>query len=335
MLFKRNTDYKVPKSTTQNKPKTNKGKGIEVGRMIPIQSLVISQKQQPRRFFDAKKMEQLRESIRKYGILEPLIVREHSNKTYELIAGERRYRAAKAENFSEVPVIIRSLDDQAAYELALLENLQRDDLNPIEETDGILELLCKSLDSTREEIISLLNRAANAERRGLNLTDNVTRQIEVIDKVFSTVGRLNRESFRSNRLPLLNLPADVLEILRSGELEYTKAKVIARIEDEDDRKAFTGKVVAEKLSLREVKRRIQNGIYSNNSTAKDSQKNSALASLTPHKNVPTTTSASVEIGSLQQSFLSLVERRSPAWNTDEKQSRLQELFSELSDILSV
>ena len=196
-----------------------------IGVVVKLETIQISQSQ-PRRYFNEAKMEQLTKSIERHGILEPLIVRPLDSNRYELIAGERRYRAAEAAGLTEVPVTIHDLDDQQSKEVALLENLQREDLNPIDETEGMLALLSQALNLSSQEIIQLMNRVANAKRRNQPLTDNVTRQIETIDELFLTVGRTTRESFRTNRLPLMNLPSDMLEILREGRLEYTKIKAI-------------------------------------------------------------------------------------------------------------
>ncbi|WP_245940007.1 ParB/RepB/Spo0J family partition protein [Stenomitos frigidus] len=101
--------------------------------------------QQPRRYFDPEKLNQLAESIKQHGILEPLLVCFTAHGKYEIVAGERRYRAATMLGFTEVPVVIRDFSDQEALQVALIENLQREDLNPIEETEGILELVALRL----------------------------------------------------------------------------------------------------------------------------------------------------------------------------------------------
>ena len=93
---------------------------------------------QPRHYFDSQKMSQLVASVEKYGILEPLLVRPKGSR-YELVAGERRYRAARKVGLVEIPVIIRELDDTEALAISLMENLQREDLNPVEETEGVSE----------------------------------------------------------------------------------------------------------------------------------------------------------------------------------------------------
>lgn len=260
--------------------------------------------QQPRRSFNAEKMKQLTESVRQYGILEPLIVRPVGPDVYELVAGERRYRAAAAVGLTEVPVMVHELDDRQAIEIALLENLQRDDLNPIDETEGMLDLLCQSLDCSRQEVISLMNRAANAQRRGVELTDNDIRRLTLVDHLFTTVGRSSREGFRTNRLPLLNLPEDALEFLRQGTLEYTKVKAIVKVKDQEQRQKLLEAAVTEKLSLSEI--------------------NARVAKLLPQQD---------SAASMKKQFKELAQMRSDAWKDEQKQTRLQQLMNEISAIL--
>jgi len=212
--------------------------------------------QQPRRYFDPEKLSQLVQSVKEHGILQPLLVRA-VNGEYELVAGERRLRAAKEAGLTEVPIITKELSDHQTLQIALLENLQREDLNPIEETEGILELLCMELDVNSGEVVSILNQAANAKKRGLDLTENVSRQLEIVGLVLSGVGRFTAESFRTSRLPLLNLPDDVLEILRQGKIEYTKARAIAKLKDDGERRELLDKVINENLSLSEIKQLVK------------------------------------------------------------------------------
>jgi ParB family chromosome partitioning protein len=225
------------------------------GEFLPLTAIVLPKKQ-PRRYFNPQKMEQLKLSIKEHGILEPLLVRPNGNGQYELVAGERRYRAAKELQLETVPVVVRELDDKKAFQLALVENLQREDLNPIEETEGILELLVIELGLPREEVISILNLDANAKKRGQELTENVLRQINQIETIFSLIGRLSPQSFRTARLPLLNLPEDVLEVLRQGNLEYTKAKAITGIKDQAQRKSLLKEAISQGLSLSQIKEKI-------------------------------------------------------------------------------
>lgn len=224
---------------------------------VPINSIQVNSKQ-PRRYFDESKMAQLIMSVQSHGILEPLLVRPLSPKKYELIAGERRLRAAKVAGLTEVPIVSKQLDDKQALQVALIENLQREDLNPIEEVEAILELLTLNLSVTKEAIKSILHSAANAKKRNLSLTGNVSRQHELIESVLAGIGRFNAESFRTTRLPLLNLPSDVLDVLRQGKLEYTKARIIARVKDEQQRADLLDKAISQSLTLTQIKELIQN-----------------------------------------------------------------------------
>lgn len=212
---------------------------------------------QPRRYFDPQKLEELSRSIKELGILEPLLVRPLEGGNYELVAGERRYRAASMAGLTEIPVVIREMDDAITYQVRLVENLQREDLNPLEETEGILELLVLRLEVTLHEIISHLNRMRNVCDRydeNSELRHNVMSQPEtkIIEELFSTLGRMSWQSFVKNRLPLLNLPADVLFVLRQGQLEYTKARAIAKVKEDVKRAPLLQAAIKENLSLTEI-----------------------------------------------------------------------------------
>lgn len=218
---------------------------------------------QPRRYFDPQKLEELSRSIKELGILEPLLVRPLSGDDYELVAGERRYRAASMAGLTEVPVVIREMDDVITHQVRLVENLQREDLNPLEETEGILELLALRIEMTRDEVVSHLTKMRNVcdryKQGNSELRHNVMSQpqTQIIEELFTSLGRMSWESFVKNRLPLLNLPADVLEVLRSGRLEYTKAKALARVTDEETRKQLLEDASTYNLSLNEIKRKIK------------------------------------------------------------------------------
>ncbi len=219
---------------------------------------IILPSSQPRRYFDPDKQQQLVESIKREGILQPLLVRPLGSESdhFELVAGERRFRAAQAVGLTEVPVVVREMTDDQARQYALVENLQRLDLNPVEETEGILALLEMKLETSREQVISLLNKMSNVQR---GITDNVIRneEREVIDEVFAAVGRFTPESFRVNRLPLLNLPEDLLETLRAGQIEYTKAKAIAQVKDESSRRQLLSDVIDQGLPLTQIKEQVK------------------------------------------------------------------------------
>jgi ParB family chromosome partitioning protein len=232
----------------------------------PALSIAIAQiklpDSQPRRYFDEHKLEELSRSIKELGILEPLLVRPLDG-DYELVAGERRYKAAQLAGLTEVPVVIRYMDDTVTATVRLVENLQREDLNPIEETEGILELLAMRLEITIQEVISHLTKMRNVcdryKEEDSELRHNVMSQpqTQVIEELFASLGRMSWESFVKNRLPLLNLPVDVLEVLRSGKLEYTKARAIARVKDEQQRKVLIESAINGDLSLTQISDRIK------------------------------------------------------------------------------
>ncbi|MBD2358150.1 ParB/RepB/Spo0J family partition protein [Tolypothrix sp. FACHB-123] len=223
---------------------------------------IICNKEQVRRYFDPDKLATLTASIKEVGVRSPLWVRPYSDDKYLLIAGERRYRAAQDAGLTEVPVVIVEVDETSALKLSLLENLQREDLNPVEETEGILHLLSIQLDCTTQEVVALLNRKAHLDKQKVESSDEDTenvfrKQWSVVENVFTTVGKLSPESFRVSRLPLLNMPTDVLEVLRSGQMEYTKARVIATVKDEVIRANLLAEAIALKLSLAQIRDRIK------------------------------------------------------------------------------
>ncbi|MDJ0532250.1 MAG: ParB/RepB/Spo0J family partition protein [Xenococcaceae cyanobacterium MO_207.B15] len=169
-------------------------------------------------------------------MLEPLLVRPLPSGKYEIVAGERRYLAASALELPHVPVVVKKLTDTEALQISLVENLQRADLNPLEETEGILQLLSIETDVTKEEAVLLLYRMEN-ETKG-KVTQNVLGNDikQKIIALFESLGRMSWSSFVSSRLPLLKLPIDILEVLRQGKIEYTKAKALASLKDEETRK---------------------------------------------------------------------------------------------------
>lgn len=243
---------------------------------VSLGAIKISQTQQPRRYFDPDKMAQLVTSVRKHGILEPLLVRPIPGNKYELIAGERRLRAAREVGLKQVPIISKHFSDQEALQVSLVENLQRDDLNPIEETEAVLQLLAITLNISVEDVKTVIYQAANAKVRGQELKGNVSLQLETIENMLSEIGRFNLESFRSSRLPLLNLPEDVLDVLRQGKLEYTKARAIARIKDEEQRSELLQKSVEDGLSLNMIKQKIKEVKQSNTPKSDRSASDKAL-----------------------------------------------------------
>ena len=123
---------------------------------------------QPRRVFDPEKLEELAESIREHGIIQPLTVRKLSSGYYQIIAGERRWRAARLAGLSEVPVNIIEADDRKAMELAMIENLQREDLNPMEEAEGYRSLI-EQYDMTQEEAAARVGKSRSAVANAMRL----------------------------------------------------------------------------------------------------------------------------------------------------------------------
>ncbi len=229
---------------------------MAAAQVVAIGSIRLPQ-QQPRRYFDPEKLEQLTISVKKLGILEPLLVRLLHPGEYELVAGERRYRAAQKAGLTEIPVVVRELTDEEALQLSLIENLQREDLNPVEETEAILQLLATQLSSSAEEARALLYRMQN-EVKG-KVTQNVlgSQEGELVKTMFDSLGLMSWESFVSSRLPLLNLPDEVIEALRQGQIEYTKAQAIARLKDTQARQALLFEAIQENLSLKEILERIR------------------------------------------------------------------------------
>lgn len=235
---------------------------------VSLQS--IQTREQPRRYFDPEKLEQLAQSIAQHGILEPLLVRplqvhqvqnHHKGNRYELVAGERRYRAALKLALPSVPVVVRQLSDEEAVQLALIENLQREDLNPIEETEGVLQLLALKLQLPVQSVPPLLYQMKNglgkAEDRNNSIPNFRSAQEQDIQAVFQSLGLMSWLSFTCNRLPLLNLPPEVLEAIRQGQITYTKALAIARVKQSDQRQILLQQAIAENFSLNQIRAAIR------------------------------------------------------------------------------
>ena len=171
---------------------------------------------QPRQDFDEEELEALAESIRIHGILQPLTVRETRSGYYQIIAGERRWRAARLANLSEVPVIVIEADDKKVMELALIENLQRQDLNPVEEALGYQSLI-EEYGLTQEEAANRVGKSRPAV---------------------------------ANALRLLGLCPDVMEKLRSGELSAGHARAILSLKTEKLQREAAKKIIALGMSVR-------------------------------------------------------------------------------------
>ena len=174
---------------------------------------------QPRKTFEREALEALADSIATYGVLQPIIVRENTDfGTYEIIAGERRWRAAKMAGLTEIPAVIFDGDDLKAAQVALIENIQREDLNPVEEALGYGALI---------------------EKFGLTQ-----------DQVAKQVGK--SRSAVANMLRLLDLPDAVLELLKSGELSAGHAKALLGLEDEEKIEPLAQRIIDRGMSVRDV-----------------------------------------------------------------------------------
>lgn len=274
--------------------------------------LIVLPASQPRRYFDAERLQQLADSIRQYGILEPLIVRPSSQSgVYELIAGERRLRAAKQADLSSVPVVVRELNDEEALQIALVENLQREDLNPIEEAEGILQLLGLRLNMSPIDVPALLYRMRNEASGNTRQNVLLNSEAKTVQAVFAELGTITWESFATTRLPLLNLPVEVLEALRNGQIAYTKAQAIARIKDDEQRCEILEEAIANDLSLSDIKERIAN--------LKVSQ--AKINNSSP---------------SLKDQFNDVLRlaRQSKVWNDPKKQKKLEKLLTNFRALVS-
>jgi ParB family chromosome partitioning protein len=173
---------------------------------------------QPRRDFDEEELQSLADSISVHGVLQPLTVRELSNGYYQIIAGERRWRAARMANLNEVPAVIIEADDRKATELALIENLQRQDLNPVEEALGY-QTLIEEYGLTQEETATQVGKSRPAV---------------------------------ANALRLLGLCPEVLERLRKGELSAGHARAILTLKSDKKQMEATQKICALGLSVRQA-----------------------------------------------------------------------------------
>lgn len=174
---------------------------------------------QPRKTFNEESLNELATSIKQYGIVEPIIVKK-SIKGYELIAGERRCKAAKIAGLTKVPAIIKDFNDQEMMEIALIENIQREDLNPIDEANSVANII-KLRGMTQEEFATTFGKS---------------------------------RSYVTNLLGLLNLPKDVQNKLINKEISMSHARVLSKIDDEEKVIILADKVIKEKMNVRDLER---------------------------------------------------------------------------------
>lgn len=208
--------------------KSNSGQSL----LIPvseIQALELpGNLKQPRLYFDPIKLERLRESIRKHGVLEPILVRPKIDGGYETVSGERRWRSCRELGYETIPAIIREMSDEMALEAALIAHLLNEEITAIEQTESILSLLSLHLNVSIEDIKAGLYKANNSKIRGTENSRIFSQEeIETISNILSEFG-MKLSSFVSNRLPMLNLSPKILEAVRQGKLSPTNAVILNR-----------------------------------------------------------------------------------------------------------
>ncbi|WFU01782.1 ParB/RepB/Spo0J family partition protein [Rhizobium sp. CB3171] len=218
--------------------------GVNPDRMVPIEFISRNPKN-PRRYFDETELHDLASSIRQHGIVQPVVVRTVSVDRYEIIAGERRWRAAQLAGLIEIPVIVRDVDDKTALEIAIVENVQRADLNPLEEALGYEQLIAE---------------------HGYTQNDLG----EIIGKSRSHV---------ANSLRLLKLPEPVRDMLAGGSLSAGHARALVSTSDPA---ALARTIVSKGMSVRDAERLAQNDIKAQNdlrpvSARKDEKDSDTLA----------------------------------------------------------
>lgn len=223
------------------------GQELELSKLTPKQN-------QPRRHFDERELAALAESVKAEGVRNPLHVRRVAGDLYEVLAGERRYRAALMAGLARVSVIVHDVDDAGAANLAVLDNLHRADLNPIEETEAILVLVQSALSVDREGAVAKVRAAANVAKgrpqEGINDDELRTLQ-ELFDR---SVGRLTVLSFANARLPLLDLPEEIYQAVLEGRVAYTVATPLKAVKEEGRRRELLQRAIAEGLTREQVKR---------------------------------------------------------------------------------
>lgn len=172
---------------------------------------------QPRKIFDAKALQELSDSIRQHGVFQPIIVKK-SIKGYEIIAGERRVKASRMAGLDTIPAIVRDFNDTEMMEIALLENLQREDLNAIEEASAYVKIM-EAKNLTHEELAKVLGKS---------------------------------QSYVTNMIGLLRLPSEVKELVINNKLSMTHARILSKMSDHDTIVKLANKIINENLSVRDL-----------------------------------------------------------------------------------
>lgn len=212
-------EAKVKKEAVQGKA-AEETKGPET--MVKI-TMVEPNRKQPRKYFDEDSLQELSDSIKQFGLLQPILVQDRKDH-YEIIAGERRWRAAKIAGLKEVPVIIRDYTDQEIMEISLIENIQREDLNPIEEAQAYKRLL----------------------------TEFNLKQDEVAERVSKSRAAV------TNSIRLLKLSDEVQQMVIDDMISTGHARALLAVEDKDEQYTLAQQIFDEKLSVRDVEKLVKN-----------------------------------------------------------------------------
>ena len=186
-------------------------------------SLVDPKSDQPRKYFDKDALEELSESIKENGLLQPILVREYGEGRYQIIAGERRYRACKLAGITDIPAIILDRDDKAAAQIALIENIQREDLNPLEEALAY-KALKEEYDMTQEELSERIGKSRSAI---------------------------------ANSMRLLDLPEEILTMVAARELSAGHARTLLGVKDRDDMLLLAQITAEQDLSVRQLEEQVK------------------------------------------------------------------------------
>ena len=185
-------------------------------------SLVEPNRDQPRKVFDEEQLKALSDSISKHGVILPIIVVKEGNGFYKIIAGERRWRAAKMCGLSTIPAIVRNYENQTAAEVALIENLQREDLNPIEEAEGY-QYLIDNFNLTQEQVGEKVGKSRSAI---------------------------------TNSIRLLSLSENLIDMVRNNLISSGHARTLLAIDNEKERQELAEKIISESMSVRELEKAV-------------------------------------------------------------------------------
>ena len=186
-------------------------------------SLIDPKSDQPRKYFDKEALEELSCSIKENGLLQPILVREYADGRYQIIAGERRFRASKLAGLSEIPTIVLDKSDKAVAEIALIENLQREDLNPIEEAMAY-KSLAEEYEMTQEELSEKIGKSRSAI---------------------------------ANTMRLLDLPEEILTMVASKELSAGHARTLLGVKDPEDMLLLAQKAAESDMSVRQLEEEVK------------------------------------------------------------------------------